>query len=128
MVRGPGASLTLEAKATREDTFKSKIGAGQAQAFFDGDRAGPGFYSAEVEERYTHKHSELAQSEVAIGASFANDSFTGSRLFPAVRKQTPSSASTRAQRKRSSRASYASVAGSISSPETPSNAPKAFSR
>ena len=84
MVRGPGASLTLEAKATRLDKFKSKIGAGQAQAFFDGDRAGPGFYAAEVEERYTHKHSELSQSELAVGASFANDAFFGNRIFPAA--------------------------------------------
>ena len=82
MVRGPGGSLTLEAKATRQDVFKSKIGGGQAQAFFDGDRAGPGFYLAEVEERYTHKYSERAQSEVAVGASVASDQFTGTRLFP----------------------------------------------
>ena len=30
MVRGPGGSLTLEAKATRQDVFKSKIGGGHA--------------------------------------------------------------------------------------------------
>jgi len=82
MVQGPGASLTLDAKATREDIFHSKVGGGQAQAFFDQGRAGPGFYLAEVEERYTHKHSERSQSELAVGASVANDQFTGTRLFP----------------------------------------------
>lgn len=82
MVRGPGASLTLDAKATRQDIFKTKVGGGQAQAFFDHDRAGPGFYLAEVEERFTHKHSERSQSELAVGASVASDQFTGTRLFP----------------------------------------------
>jgi hypothetical protein len=82
MVRGPGASLTLEAKASREDTFKSKVGAGQAQAFFGGDRVGASFVRAEWEERWTHKTSELTTSELAGGLSFSQDQFTGARLFP----------------------------------------------
>jgi hypothetical protein len=82
MVRGPGASLSLEAKATREDTFKTKIGAGQAQAFFGGDRVGASFVRAEAEERLTHKFSELTTSELAGGVSFSQDQFTGARLFP----------------------------------------------
>jgi hypothetical protein len=96
MVRGPGASLTLDAKATRLDSFKTKVGAGQAQAFFKANGAGAPFYSAELEERYTHKYSELSQSELAVGASFVNDQFGGSRIFPSAEANSSIGMHTRA--------------------------------
>ncbi len=81
MTMGPGASLALEAAATRDDRFISTVGAGQVQTLFEGDRTGPNIYRADASETWRRYLGRHVTSELMGGAAVGGDEINGFTFF-----------------------------------------------
>lgn len=80
---GPGGRLTLDVKTSAVDTVKTSVGGGYTfPALFDGGREGSPTVRVEAEERFVHKWSDKATSEIAAGAETAQNPTFGARLYP----------------------------------------------
>lgn len=81
LTSGPGASLTLEAQATRDDRLTSVVGAGRITTDFEGDRTGATIYRAEVTQSWRHWYGRFVSTELTGGASVGGDEISGFSVY-----------------------------------------------
>ena len=79
---GPGASLSLEADATRSDRLTTSIGAGTVNTVFQGGATGDTIYRAEGMQAWRHYYSRNVYTEALAGISFAYDAVNRSSYYP----------------------------------------------
>ena len=81
LTAGPGASVALEAAASRDDRFVSTVGAGRVTTAFEGDRTGAIIYRAEATQSWRHSYTRHVATELSGGASVAGDDINGFSVY-----------------------------------------------
>jgi hypothetical protein len=78
---GPGASLTLDHMASKNDRLISLVGAGLVDTRFQDDRNNVSIYRAEVVQTWRHFYNANLSTDVFAGGTTGGDSINGFTIF-----------------------------------------------
>ncbi len=81
LTQGPGAGVTFDYDATREDRLTSLVGGGRISTTFQDDRDGATIYRAEATQAWRHYWSNGFWTEVMGGGSIGGDEINGFSVF-----------------------------------------------